>query len=124
MGDLTKNFSRHEFECPCCGECEMDPEFMDVLQKLRDGLGTGFGPVKGGGYRCETYNGGKTGSHSEGKAIDPNLSKHLYHKTLKAAFSLGFTGIGIKNKGGKYQLHLDTAREIPSVRPRPYVWTY
>jgi zinc D-Ala-D-Ala carboxypeptidase len=124
MGDLTKNFSSDEFRCPCCNQSKMNPEFMERLQKLRDAFGSPFSPVKGGGYRCEYYNGSITGAHVEGRAIDPNIANVDYHKFIKLAFELGFTGIGVKNKGGRFQLHLDDTGTIPGIRPRPYVWTY
>ena len=37
MGDLSKNFSRSEFECRCgCGMDNINPELIEVLQDLRD----------------------------------------------------------------------------------------
>lgn len=124
MGDLSENFSSFEFSCPCCGQSNIDSDFIEKLQKLRTELGVPFRPVEGGGYRCAHYLNGSKSAHGEGKAIDPNIGRDKYHKVLELAIKYGFTGIGIKNKDGKYQLHLDTAEEIPGVRPRPWVWTY
>ena len=46
--DRYPNFSRDEFECSHTGECDMDAEFMDALQELRDQ----FGPMRiTSGYR-------------------------------------------------------------------------
>lgn len=37
MGDLSKNFSRHEFACKCgCGFDDVSAELVEVLQALRD----------------------------------------------------------------------------------------
>ena len=36
---LTRNFKQSELACPCCGKCEMDPEFLTRLQVWRDLLG-------------------------------------------------------------------------------------
>ena len=124
MSQLTKNFTTGEFACPCCGQCKMNPEFMKRLQAFREDYGRSFRPVEGGGYRCADYNGSKTGAHVEGRACDPNISRDQYYRVLALALKHGFTGIGIKNKGGKFQLHLDDAEEIPGKRPRPWVWTY
>jgi len=124
VAQLTKNFNTNEFVCPCCGETKMNAKFMQRLQTFREVMGIPFSPVKGGGYRCESYNKSKTGAHVEGRAIDPNLPKDLLFKAVSVAISVGFTGIGIKNKNGAYQLHLDDAEAIPGKRPRPLIWTY
>jgi uncharacterized protein YcbK (DUF882 family) len=83
---MTKNFSKHEFECSC--GCEMPPEvYSNViklaveLQKLRDIFDVPFTPTSG--YRCPDYNakiGGATSSqHMLGKAADlqiPDVEPH------------------------------------------------
>ena len=124
MGDLTQDFSKWEFECPCCGESKMNPKFMKKLQNFRIIMGFPISPVPGGGYRCPDYNKSETGAHVEGRAIDPDIPREHYHKALNAAMAVGMTGIGVKNKSGKFQLHLDDADAIPGKRPRPWVWTY
>ena len=72
MGDLSKNFSRHEFECRCCGRAEINQRLVDALQELRDLAGL---PVRvTSGYRCSEHNqaiGGATRSqHLLGTAAD------------------------------------------------------
>ena len=123
MGDLTKNFSSKEFACPCCGESKMNKAFMEKLQLFREVMDVPMKIAEGGGYRCKEYSKTKS-AHGEGRAADPMFSNTLYHKAISVATNLGFTGIGIKNKGGKFQLHLDNAEEIPGKRPRPWIWTY
>ena len=124
MGNLTKNFSSSEFACPCCGESKMNAKFMERFQTFRTVMDTSISIVEGGGYRCEEYAKSKTSAHGEGRAADPAIKKSLLFKAVNVAMSVGFTGIGIKNKGGKFQLHLDDAEGIPNKRPRPYIWTY
>lgn len=127
MGDLTDNFSRHEFACPCCGAVEMHPEFLQKLQALREEWGEPFSAVAGGGYRCLKKNGRSTGAHLLGRAIDPDLPRESYFKFIQMAMKHGFTGIGVKSKRVKgvprFQLHID---DMPENGPlfRPFVWTY
>lgn len=73
IGDISKNFSRSEFECKCgCGFDTVDVELSNVMQVLRDHFGR---PVHvTSGNRCFTHNmeeGGARGSkHLEAKAND------------------------------------------------------
>lgn len=124
MGNLTKNFSSKEFACPCCGETKMNIKFMARLQTFRAVMDIPITIAEGGGYRCEEYSKSKTSAHGEGRGADPQIPQNLLYKAVAVATNLGFTGIGIKNKKGKFQLHLDDAEEIPNKRPRPYIWTY
>jgi len=72
MGDLSKNFSRHEFACKCCGDIKVDPRLLIALQDLRNLAGV---PIKVlSGYRCPVHNrevnGSKYSQHLLGKAAD------------------------------------------------------
>ena len=122
MGDLSENFSKSEFVCPCCGQSKMHPGFIKRLQALRTEWGKPFTAVSGGGYRCAVY-GSTTSAHHEGRAIDPTIGREDYHAFLEHALYYGFTGLGIKNKDGRFQMHIDDAEAQPG-RPRPWVWTY
>jgi len=72
MGDLSRNFSRHEFECRCCGRAEINQRLVDALQELRDLAGLPVRVISG--YRCPEHNqaiGGATRSqHLLGTAAD------------------------------------------------------
>ena len=72
MEDLSKNFSRHEFACRCCGRAEINQRLVDALQELRDLAGLPVRVISG--YRCPEHNraiGGATRSqHLLGTAAD------------------------------------------------------
>ena len=72
MGDLTKNFSKSEFACTCCGETKINKELVGVLQQLREDL-KGFVTVTSS-YRCPIHNeevgGAKKSQHLLGTAAD------------------------------------------------------
>ena len=55
MGDLTQNFSKLEFQCPCsCGADKISPVLIEKLQKVRNIIGNPI--VITSGVRCEFYN--------------------------------------------------------------------
>ena len=73
MGDLSKNFSRHEFECKCgCGFDEVDLSLVCLLQGLRDHFGKPV--VITSACRCHEHNelvgGSPNSKHKEGIAAD------------------------------------------------------
>ena len=104
---LTKNFKQNEFECKCgCGQCDMDADFMDMLQQLRDAMGTALYITSG--YRCRAHNlnvGGSMRSfHLLGQAADISVDQSGDRVNLVGhALRLGFNGIGI----GKKFIHVD-----------------
>lgn len=64
MGDITRNFSRREFRCPCCDTVRVDLALVDALQRLRDLTHRKMRITSG--YRCPKRNaevGGKKNSH-------------------------------------------------------------
>ena len=72
MGDLSRNFSRSEFACRCCGKADIDPRLVDALQELRD---LANAPIRvTSGYRCSEHNravgGAKQSRHLRGHAAD------------------------------------------------------
>lgn len=118
------DFEPWEFFCPCCGRERMEKKTLLRIQRLRTDYGKRLSVVKGGGWRCENYANSTTSAHHEGKAVDLGYPIGDHFVLVDLGFKHGFRGIGDKCKGGKYQLHLDDADEIPGVRPRPWKWTY
>ena len=73
MGDLSKNFSRHEFACQCgCGFDTVDIELIKILEKIRTRFDK---PIHiNSGCRCPDHNaregGSKNSQHLYGRAAD------------------------------------------------------
>ncbi|MCB9229799.1 MAG: DUF882 domain-containing protein [Deltaproteobacteria bacterium] len=106
MEMLTRNFSRDEMACPCCGACDMTSEFMTRLQTFRDLLRV---PVAiASGFRCEAHNrevgGSPESMHLTGQAADPVIIPEQRHRMIELAYKLEFSGVGL----GKSKFHLDT----------------
>ena len=54
MGDVSENFSRHEFKCPCCDFATVDVELLGVLEDVRDRFSS---PVRiSSACRCISHN--------------------------------------------------------------------
>ena len=122
------NFVIHEISCTHCEQTVLDPTAMDKLQRLRNVIG----PISlTSAYRCPDHpvEQAKTkgpGSHSLGKAFDVPCRGELAYDILKAALSIGFTGIGIAQTGDHNRfLHLDCIDHLDQFHaPRPAIWSY
>ena len=79
MGDITKNFSRHEFFCKGCesddcpkGHFSIDLRLVNLLQEVRDHFGRRV--TINSAYRCPQHNlkvgGSKNSQHLKGMAAD------------------------------------------------------
>jgi len=116
---LVPHFSVEEMACKCCGRCQMDVDFMEMLEHYRLDLDM---PLRiTSGYRCEEHNakvGGKSGSqHLIGHAADidwRDFDAARRHHMVKTAMEHGFNGIGI----AKDFLHLDDRLRSEAL------WTY
>lgn len=119
---MTPHFSDAELACKHCGRQEMQRDFMDRVERLR--VTVGFPLPVTSAYRCPEYNArvsstGLTGPHTTGRAIDLGVDRERAYRVLAAALQLGFTGIGIQQKGYSRFIHLDSIAE-----GRPTVWSY
>lgn len=90
MGDISKHFSRYEFECNCgCKSDTVDVELIMLCETVREFVGVSI--IPNSGHRCFKHNydeGGQPDSqHVLGKAADlpvPNPSK--VYKMLNEKF--------------------------------------
>lgn len=120
--DLYPNFSASEFECSHCGTVNMQPEFLDKLQKLRAEYGKSMRITSG--YRCPNHPvevvKASPGAHTRGCAADIAVQGSDAYRLLQLALAAGFTGVGVQQRGNKRFIHLDTLNDPP----RPNVWSY
>jgi uncharacterized protein YcbK (DUF882 family) len=118
-------FTLEELTCRCgCGAVAMNDPFMLHAVALRDACGFPF-PVTSG-YRCAIHNaatgGVGDGPHSRGYAIDISVSRFNATILVRAALSMGFRGVGVKQHGpdaGRF-VHID---DDPT-RGSQILWTY
>jgi uncharacterized protein YcbK (DUF882 family) len=118
------NFTRQEMACKCgCNSEGVQPQLMDKLQELRTRYGKPMTITSA--YRCPRHpvEATKTtpGAHALGLAADIGVQGAEAYEVLKLAFELGFTGIGVQQKGSGRFIHLDVAT---TQLPRPTTWSY
>lgn len=110
MGDLSKNFSRSEFACRCCGKVKTNRKLIEGLQELRDLSGKPI--IVNCGYRCPEHNkavgGVKRSQHLFGNAADIVIKGldpiQMYHLANRINFFCN-GGIGIYPESGF--IHVD-----------------
>ena len=123
--DAYPNFSEAEFRCKHTGKCEMDPEFMARLQRLRNAYGKPMSITSG--YRDRTHpieaRKGSGGAHTYGRACDVAVQGADAVRLVELALLYGFTGIGVQQKGGGRFIHLDDLT-LHDNFPRPTIWSY
>lgn len=122
------HFSPEEMACKGDGSLKMDEAFLDRLESLRAMLG--FPMIVSSGYRSPAHNAlvshtGEDGPHTMGHATDLLMGGVQVFKVLDVAGQLGFTGIGLSQKGdfNSRFIHLDDLSAAES-QPRPWCWTY
>jgi len=97
---MMRHFTMDEFKCPCCGDVNMDPQFLTMLDRARGNAGTPF--YINSGFRCPKHNaevGGKPDSaHLFGLAADIRCKgSRARFKILDGLLMAGFDRIGIAN---------------------------
>ena len=124
--DRWPNFSFSELACRETGECVVDEVLVDCLQKLRDKVG----PVTvTSGYRSSAHSVERAkerpGTHAMWLAVDVACAGKEAFAVLQTALDVGFTGIGVSQKGENRFLHLDIVTHLDDFpATRPSVWSY
>lgn len=112
---VSRNLTRKEVSCPCCGKCNIDPRVFDLFQDLRHALGDKPIIVLSA-YRCVQHNrkvgGAPISLHTLGLAIDIFPSKSSLKDAYAAALLISkLGGLGAyADSTGRYFLHLDLGR--------------
>lgn len=123
--DDIKHFVPHEFDSPDAngsGGEHMAEHLVRKLDTLRGLIRRAL--VISSGYRTFEYNGkiggAKHSKHLDGIAVDIPIAGEDAFKLVGLAYTLGFTGIGINQRGewDKRFIHLDV-RET-----EPRIWSY
>lgn len=119
------NFAESEFRCRHTGKCEMHPDFMARLQRLRIAFGKPM--VVSSGFRDATHpieaKKPAPGAHSTGRAADIAIQGADALRLVELAVLYGFTGIGVQQKGTGRFIHLDDLTPKDKY-PRPTLWSY
>ena len=98
MGDLTKNFSRSEFNCRCGAE-GISFALVEILQKVRDT----FGPIRiNSAFRCPYHNNEAGGSPKSSHLICLGVDLHSdnspkRYKLISNLIEQGIRRIGIRS---------------------------
>ena len=127
--DMTPHFQEPEMQCQCgCGRADMDADFMEALQAIRQALGT---LRVSSGFRCPEYNArvsttGQTGPHTTGRAVDLQVMGGRAYALIAVAQAHGMTGLGISQKGARATrfVHLDNLQASDTGGMRPWLWSY
>ena len=125
-GRYAPFFSEHEFGCRHCGKSLMQPIFMDRLFELRQRYNAPM--MISSGYRCEEHpkEAGKSdgpGVHTTGRAADVLVTGRDAFRLVQVALQVGFTGLGVQQKGASRFIHLDDVPDGLRV-VRPMIWSY
>lgn len=124
----TLHFTDRELACRCgCGMLPRQSS-QDRLERLR--VLCAFPFIVTSAARCSKHNAavsttGDDGPHTKGGAFDIGVAGGSALILVDKAREVGFTGIGIKQKG-PYQeryVHVDDLEDAPG-QPRPWIWSY
>jgi zinc D-Ala-D-Ala carboxypeptidase len=120
--DRYPNFTKEEFDCSETNCNEMRDSFLALLQQLRDELGEPLQITSGYRDPRHSIEASKEapGVHTRGLACDIACDGQKAFRIVQIAIKLGFTGIGVKQKGHGRFIHLDTY----TGSPRPNIWSY
>lgn len=113
-----KYFDISEFDCSFTGNNEMNEEFLEKLDALREACGFPFKITSGFrdpvGHPIEAKK-TRAGTHAQGIAADIQVVNGVQkYKIIEEAIKLGFNGIGV----AKTFIHVDIRDSVP------VVWSY
>jgi zinc D-Ala-D-Ala carboxypeptidase len=119
----SKYFTYDELKCKETGDYDIHPEFLEVLNKLRERCGFPF--VITSGYRSPEHSieakKASEGTHALGVAVDIKANSSQRFKIMQEATTLGVTRFGIN----KSFIHIDIGDWFKPERfPRQVVWAY
>lgn len=120
---MTPHFSASELECRC--GCKMLPQLASVERLEAARVRCGFPFHVTSAARCPAHDakvGGK-GPHRTGQAFDIRARGAEALKLVTMAREVGFTGIGVSQKGDDRFIHIDDLPDAPG-QPRPWIWSY
>ena len=120
--DKSEHFSRDELQCRFSQNCEMDEEFMTVLEEVRKSFGK---PMRlSSAYRSQDHPIERvkksTGMHAKGRAVDVLVHGGEALDLLQVLMKHPYVqGIGLSQSGlhAKRFIHMDN-------RETPAIWTY
>lgn len=123
----SEHFTLEELRCKCgCGIVKVRSGSLTRLEDLRH-RGGDKPIILSSAFRCPDYNArvsstGRDGPHPTGRAFDIRCYGKRAYEIIDFAIIVGFTGIGISQRGphsGRF-IHVDDI-ESPM---RPWVWSY
>lgn len=121
--DKYPNFSEKEFKCSHTGRCAMNPEFMEVLQRIRIAYGKPM--IITSGFRDKTHpiEAEKTmvGTHALGLAADIAVRGEDALELIRIALAHGIKRIGVNQKGEGRFIHVDLGHKFGFT---PSIWSY
>lgn len=112
------NFSEQELACSHTGKCEMDHDFMDTIQAIREEYGKTMYVTSA--YRDISHPAEREklipGEHTQGLAIDLHIPAYDFLFVTHLAYKHGIRRVGWNP--GKF-IHLGGSLDLPQT-----VWTY
>lgn len=125
---LYPNFTIEELRCKYTSECQMRPEFMKILQEIRDDYGkpifisSGYRSIKHPVEQAKE----RPGEHTLGMSVDILCYGTTTLELLKLAQQHGIQRIGLSQKGdihGSRFMHIGIADRFYLGFPAG-IWTY
>ena len=115
------NFTEDEFRCSHTGICKMNADFMKKLQHVRGVYGKPMKITSGYRHPSHPIEAAKSvrGEHTLGGAADVAVRGVDALRIVQLALNLGFTRIGVQQKGVERFIHLgDSPAFLPGI------WSY